>query len=184
MLSQARRSCLIPYFMFSISVVWWASVLMTILQPASLAIRRSRSHRSRRLGLALCSTATPAAGGSFEDAGHVDLVGVAAEELASGGVAEDADVGVLDGAEDAVGHLFEGLVEEGVDAGDDDVHLGEGFVGEVELAVVEDVDFDSREYPDFSFHFGSSTSVGSRRCGPGRVCRRGRWSWRGSWSGR
>jgi hypothetical protein len=32
-----------------------------------------------------------------------------------------------------------------VDAGDDDVHLGEGGVVEVEVAVGEDVDFDARE---------------------------------------
>ncbi len=58
-------------------------------------------------------------------------------------MAEDADVGVLDGAEDAVGHLLDGLVEAAVDAGDDDVHLGEGAVVEVELAFGEDVDFDA-----------------------------------------
>jgi len=69
-------------------------------------------------------------------------------------VAEDADVGILDGAEDAGSHLFCGLIEVGVDAGYDDVHLGEGGVVEVEGAVGEDVDFDAGEDADFAFHFG------------------------------
>ena len=71
-------------------------------------------------------------GGAFEDQVDVDGVGFAVENLAAGGVAEDADVRVFESAEDAVGHLFDGLVEVRVDAGDDDVHLGEGGVFEVE----------------------------------------------------
>ncbi len=67
-------------------------------------------------------------------------------------MAEDADVGVLDGAQDAGGHLLAGLLETGVDAGDDDVHLGEHFVVEVEGAVGEDVDFDAGEDADAAFH--------------------------------
>ena len=63
-------------------------------------------------------------------------------------------MGILQGAEDAGGHLLGGLVEAGVDAGDDDVHLGEGGVVEVEGAVGEDVDFDAGEDADASFHFG------------------------------
>ena len=90
-------------------------------------------------------------GGAFEDGVDVEGVGVALEDLAAGGVAEDAGVGVLEGAEDAVGHLVDGLIEAGVDAGDDDVHLGEGGVVEVEWAVGEDVDFDAGEDADFSF---------------------------------
>src|SRR6266849_5816767 len=60
-------------------------------------------------------------------------------------MAEDAGVGVLEGAKDAGGHLFDGLVEVAVDAGDHDVHLGEGGVVEVEGAVGEDVDFNAGE---------------------------------------
>ena len=59
---------------------------------------------------------------------------------------------VFEGAEDAGGHLFGGLVEVGVDAGYDDVHLGEGGVVEVEGAVGEDVDFDAGEDADAAFH--------------------------------
>ncbi len=62
-------------------------------------------------------------------------------------------MGVFEGAEDAGGHLFDGLVEEGVDAGDDDVHLGEGGVVEVEGAVGEDVDFDAGEDADVALPF-------------------------------
>src|ERR1700722_9971929 len=87
-------------------------------------------------------------GGSFEDRVHVDRVGLAAEDLAAGGMAEDTDVGIFEGAEDAGGHLVDGLSEEGVDAGDDDIHLGEGGVFEVEGAVAENVDLDAGEDAD------------------------------------
>ncbi len=70
-------------------------------------------------------------------------------------------MGVLEGAEDAGGGLFDGLVEAGVDAGDDDVHLGEGGVVEVERAVGEDVDFDAGEDAD-----GAGVLFGFRR----RLC--------------
>ena len=46
-----------------------------------------------------------------------------------------------------------GLVEAGVDAGDDDVELGERFVGQVELAFSEDVDFDAGEDVNAAGHF-------------------------------
>jgi hypothetical protein len=83
--------------------------------------------------------------GVGENALDVEGVGIAAEELAAGGMAEDAGVGVFEGAQDAVGHLLDGLVEAGVDAGYDDVELGEGAVVEVELALGEDVDLDAGE---------------------------------------
>src|SRR6266851_4242938 len=59
LVSQARRSWVMPWRIWSSSSVAWASVLMTILQPCSLARRRWRSLRSARAGEALCSTATP-----------------------------------------------------------------------------------------------------------------------------
>ena len=67
-------------------------------------------------------------------------------------MAEDADVRVLDGAEDAGGHLVAALLEAAVDAGDDDVHLCEHFVVEIERAVGEDVDFNAGEDADAAFH--------------------------------
>jgi len=87
----------------------------------------------------------------LEDGVDVDGVWFAAEDLAAGGMAEDADVWVLDGTEDTAGHLVGGLVEVGVDAGYDDVHLGEGGVVEVEGAVGENIDFDAGEDADLSF---------------------------------
>ena len=84
----------------------------------------------------------------------IELVGIAGQQLAAGGMAEDADVGILDGAEDARRHLFARLAEERVHAGDDDVHLGEDRVGEIEGAVAKDVDLDAGEDADFSGHLG------------------------------
>src|SRR5690348_5694871 len=62
--------------------------------------------------------------GAAKDSGQVDLEGLASKQESSGGVAEDADVRGLDGAEDAGGHFLQWLAEEGMDAGDDDIHLG------------------------------------------------------------
>ncbi len=50
---------------------------------------------------------------------------------------------LLDGAQQAVGHLLRFLVEGRVNAGDDDVHLLKYGVGEVEFTVGEDVDLDA-----------------------------------------
>ena len=76
---------------------------------------------------------------------EVDLVGLALQDLAAGGVAEDLHVGVFAGAEDAGGDLFGGLVEAGVHAGDDDVELRERLVVEIQRAVEQDVDLDAGE---------------------------------------
>ena len=90
---------------------------MLILQPRDLARRMLASERSVRAGAALCSTATRSFAAWGQDLGEVDLVGLAAEELAAGGVGEDADVGVGEGAEDAGGLFGFSEVEFGVDAG-------------------------------------------------------------------
>ena len=91
-------------------------------------------------------------GSALEYRGQVDGEGLAAQQQAAGGMAEDADVRVLDGAQDARCHLLAGLVKAGVNAGDDDVELGEHFIIEVEGAVGEDVDFDAGEDADAAFH--------------------------------
>ena len=67
-------------------------------------------------------------------------------------MAQDARVGVLDGAQHAGGHLFAALLKAGVDAGDHHVHLGQHFVVQVERAVGEDVDLDAGEDADAAFH--------------------------------
>ena len=74
-----------------------------------------------RAGAALCSTAQPTAAAWVRICSHIDFVGVALEELAAGGVAEDVDVGVRERAEDAGGLVGFGEVELAVDAGYDDV---------------------------------------------------------------
>jgi hypothetical protein len=121
-------------------------------QPSSLARRRSRSLRSRRSGAALCSTATPSSAARRRTAPMSSAKGLAAQQQAAGGMAEDAHIGIFDGAQDAGGHLFAALLKAGVNAGDDDVHLGEDFVVQVERAVGEDVDLDAGEDADAAFH--------------------------------
>ena len=52
---------------------------------------------------------------------------------------------------------FVALLKTGVDAGNDDVDLGEHFVFEVERAVGEDVDFDSGKDADSAFDLLSTS---------------------------
>src|SRR6185437_4493237 len=73
----------------------------------------------------------------------VDLVGLTLEDFAAGGVTEDMDVRVLGRAKDARGDLLGGLVESGVDAGNDDIELRERVVFEVQSAVEQDIDLDT-----------------------------------------
>jgi len=114
----------------------------------------------RTCGAGIVFDGYPELRGAFEDCIDVDGVAFATEDLASGGMAEDADVWIFESAEDALCHLFDGLVEEGVNAGDDDVHLGERGVIEIERAVGEDVDLDAGEDTDFPFHFGVDLADG------------------------
>ena len=58
-LSHARRAVATEYFMFSSVSTPWASVLQTIITPASAASRAWPSFRSRRLGLPLISIMVP-----------------------------------------------------------------------------------------------------------------------------
>ena len=67
-------------------------------------------------------------------------------------MAQNARVGVLDGAQHAGGHLFAALLKAGVNAGDHHVHLGQHFVVEVERAVGQDIDFDAGEDADAALH--------------------------------
>ena len=58
---------------------------------------------------------------------------------------DDLRIGIFDGGKDAVGHFGAFHFHVGVHGGDDHVELRENFVVEVELAVFQDVDFDSGE---------------------------------------
>ena len=78
--------------------------------------------------------------------------GFAAQQQPAGGVAEDARIGILNGAQHARRHLFAALLEARVDAGDDHIHLRQHFVVEVERAVGQDVDLDAGEDADAAFH--------------------------------
>src|ERR1700733_2715635 len=87
-------------------------------------------------------------GGGGQNCVHVESVAVAAQLDASGGMANDGSIRIRDGVQQALGHLRRFLIEDGVDAGDDDVHLRQYVVGEIESAVGEDVDFDAGEDGD------------------------------------
>src|ERR1051325_2513438 len=80
-----------------------------------------------------------ALGRAVEDAVELDAVALAAEELAAGEVAEEGDVRVVQGAEDALRHLVLFHLELGVDGGDDEVEEVERFGTVVDGAVGEDV---------------------------------------------
>ncbi len=79
---------------------------------------------------------------------HVGREAGAAVDEAAGGVAEDVDERVPDGAEEAAGGALGVLRQGDVCGGDDDVELGEQFVVVVEVAVVEDVDLAAGEDGD------------------------------------
>ena len=61
---------------------------------------------------------------------------------------DDLRVGIFDRREDAVGHLRAFEIHIGVDGGDDHVELRKHFVVQIERAVFQDVDFDSRQQAD------------------------------------
>ena len=83
-----------------------------------------------------------------DDRFDVDRVRLALQDPPAGRMAEDVDVRVLDGAQQAVGHLLPILVERGVHRGDHEVERGEAVVGEVERAVGLDVALDAGEQAD------------------------------------
>src|ERR1700733_4330439 len=87
-------------------------------------------------------------GGGGQNCVHVESVAVAAQLDASGGMANDGSIRIRDGVQQALGHLRRFLIEDGVDAGDDDVHLRQYVVGEIESAVSKNIDFDSGEDGD------------------------------------
>ena len=63
-------------------------------------------------------------------------------------MSDEGDVGIVYGLQETASHLRAILIEVGVDAGDDDVHLGKHGVGEIERAVGEDIHFDAGEDAD------------------------------------
>src|SRR5580658_4780175 len=63
-------------------------------------------------------------------------------------MSDDRRVRILDGFQQTLGHFGRVLTENGMHAGDDEIHLGQHVVGEVEIAVGENVDFDAGENGD------------------------------------
>ncbi len=90
--------------------------------------------------------------GSFQHGLDIEGISIAAEQHASGGVADQRSIWIFHRLEQAVSHLGRALVEMGVHAGDDDVHLLEHGVGEVEGAVGQDVHFDAGKNCDLAQH--------------------------------
>ena len=95
---------------------------------------------------------------------------------------DERGIGILNGLEQAVGHLRGTLVEVRVHAGDDQIHLFEHGVGEIERAVGKNVDFDSGEDSDSVDLFIRGANTFDVL--DGALCRRVRWRMPGSWSGR
>src|SRR5207237_6385941 len=62
-------------------------------------------------------------GGGAQHGVEIEAVSVAAEKNAAGGMADQRSIRVVDGFEQAVGHLQRSLIEVGVHGGDHDVHL-------------------------------------------------------------
>jgi len=96
--------------------------------------------------------------GGGEEGGDINLVGLALEDLAAGGWPRIGRRGSRS-VEDAGGDLGVGLVEAGVDAGDDDIELRQGGVFEVERAVEEDVDLAAGEDAEGNVGFGLMGSL-------------------------
>ena len=123
--------------------VWWESVLMTILTPHCLAWRRCDIVQVEAVWIGIQFHRDFVFGGRGQYCVHVEGIGIAAELDASGGVSDEGSVGILDRLEQSLGHLSGLLIEDRVHAGDDDIQLREDIVGEIEIAIRQDVDFDA-----------------------------------------
>ena len=83
--------------------------------------------------------------GGLDDAIEVDGVGVAHAQPAAGEVADCVNGAAGDGLDDAFGHRLFTELKDVVDAGDDEIELGEDIGGIVEAAVAQDIDLRARE---------------------------------------
>src|SRR5207245_9421668 len=88
------------------------------------------------------------AGGGLENCGEVESVSVTAKQKPAGGMSDDRDVRVPNCLQQTRSHFLGSLVEVGMNAGDDQVHLFEHRIGKIEGAVGEDIYFNSGENPD------------------------------------
>ena len=92
--------------MLSRCLTEWASVAIEKTTPRSWATRASSSFRSRRSGNELISRAVPAHAAAWKTAQRVELDGRPMPDAAGGGVPDHVHGGVLDGPDQAGGHLL------------------------------------------------------------------------------
>ncbi len=77
-------------------------------------------------------------------------------------MSDDRGIWIRDGLQQSLGHLGRLLIEDGVHTGDNDVHLRQDIVGEVEVAVSQDIDFDpgkDGDAVDFLSHVANALDV-------------------------
>ncbi len=79
------------------------------------------------------------------DAVEIEGVRVAVQQHAAGRMAEDAQVRAFERAQQAVGHLARLQVHVAVHAADHQVEFGQRVVGQIHLAILENVAFDAAE---------------------------------------
>ena len=90
--------------------------------------------------------------GASQNQSKVEREGLAAQQQSSRRMTKNPHIRILKGAENPRCHLFAALVKPGVNAGDDNLHLRQGLVLEVERAIGQNVYFDPREDAYATFH--------------------------------
>ena len=89
--------------------------------------------------------------GGEDHLGHVRLEPAARGDDAAGGVADDADIGIGCGADEAGGGGIGFLRQGGMGRGDDPVELCQEIIFIIQRAIGEDVDFAAGEDQDAGF---------------------------------
>ena len=96
-----------------------------------------------------------AAACGIQDALHVVGHGVTPQQDAPGGMPDDLHVGILDGRKHTLGDGGAVEIHEGVNRRDHDIEFGEDLVRQIEAAIFEDIDLDTREDAN-AIHLGSA----------------------------
>ena len=68
-------------------------------------------------------------GGCAQHGMHIELITLAAKLDTTGGMSEDRCVRIPDCLQQTIGHLCRFLIEDGMHAGDDDIHLSQHVIG-------------------------------------------------------
>ena len=125
--------------------VAWASLSIENQQPEAIARSSSSSGGSSRSGRRVDLDRRAELGAGGEHVVGVERRRRALADHPPGAVAEDVDVRDGDGDAPSARHLLAVHAQLRVDAGDDDVEVGEQVVVEVERAVLDDVDLHAGE---------------------------------------